>query len=173
MAAPINEGNILVGSGKLEVNIGSGGWDALGGTEDGVEFSCAKEFHDVQGAEAPVTLRKELTQLTGTISCGLLEATLDNLLLMWPGIEDPAGTLTVGTDGTLEHDIQFRFTGKGPAGTTRVILFPKIQSVGDGAHRYSKGASTVINCEFEVMAVWNDDPLPNGKRWEFGTIIDS
>lgn len=169
MSAPVNEGNIIVGSGALKIGLGVAPNTSLGGTEDGVEFTMSKEFHDVEAAEAPVTLRKELTSLTGTISVGLLESTLDNLLLMWPGVEDPAGTVTIGTDGETAHDNQLEFVGKAPNGETRTVTFTKVIDIGDGGHRYTKGANTVIACEFEVLASWNS----SDSRWDFGTIVDA
>ena len=169
MPAPINEGNIIVGAGQLKIGIGVVPDTMLGGTEDGVEFTFSKEFYDVQAAEAGVTLRKELTQVTGTISVGLLESTLDNLLLMWPGSLD-VGTATVGTNGEVAHDNQLEFVGGAPTdSTTRTATFTKVVSTGDGGHRYTKGANTIITCEFEALATWNDID----ERWDFGTIVDA
>ncbi len=168
MAAPINEGKILVGAGKLEVKWSGGTFEEVGGTEDGAEFTLSKDWHDVEAAEAPVTLRKELINATGTVSTGLLEGTLDNLLLSWPGEIDPAGTLTIGTDGDTP-ELELRWTGKAPDGETRVITFERCVSIGDGGHRYTKGANTVINTEFEVLAEWNSGE----SRWDFGTVVDS
>ena len=142
---------------------------SLGGTEDGAEFTGSKEFYDVQGAEAPVTLRKELTQLTPTLTTGLLESTLDNLLLSWPGEESPIGTITIGDDGTVD-EIGLSLVGKSPTGSdTRTYVFWRTVSTGDGGHRYTKGANTVISTEFECLPIWNDVD----ERWDFGQIIDA
>lgn len=178
MPAPVNEGNIIVGSGRLSTSIDDGDtWVEMGGTEDGAEFSMGKEFHDVKAAEAPITLRKELTDLTGSVSTGLLESTLDNLLLSWPGnIEEGApaigdSTATIGTDGETQ-EIQLKFVGKGPEGTTRTIIFPRAVSTGDGGHRYTKGSNTIIGTELEVMPTWDETAFAAAGGWVFGTVVD-
>ena len=240
MAAPVNEGNIIVGSGKLyklfftkiietdatantiqlattptpptfenndvirvwgiheddDGELTVTGWDAgtrkitvaaiatdttnqgylvsyargeseLGGTEDGAEIVGAKEYHDVEGAEAPVTLRKELTSFKPTLNTNLLESTLDNLLLNWPGATS-GGTLTIGTDGETTQ-MGLKLVGKAPQGDTRTYMFWRTVSIGDGGHRYTKGANTIISTEFEMLPIWDY----TNDKWIFGTIVDA
>ena len=149
----------------------SRGGRALGGTDDGTEISGSKDFHDSQAAEAPVTLKKTITQYTGNTTFNLLEATLDNLLLaMGPGDID-LGTLTIAvpSDGHVE-EYGLRLETKGPAGvTTRKYMIPRLVSVGDGGHQYTKGGNTVIATEGEMLPVYNDSI----KKWEFCKIQDS
>lgn len=176
MPAPVDVGKIIVGSGKLEISEDGGtAWTELGGTEDGVELNMSKDFHDTEAAEAPVTLKKTLTNITGTVSTGLLESTLDNLLLSWPGEIDDSATdikeLTIGVEDVDVEEIDVKFTGKGPDGAVRTIHFEKAISIGDGGHTYTKGADTVITTEFEVLADWDDDYGDDG-GWVFGTVED-
>lgn len=168
MAAPVNEGNILVGAGKLEIKVGAAAWKELGGTEDGVEFSLPKEFFDIKAAEAPVTLGKEVTDTKGIINTQLLESTLDNLLLVWPGTV-VGNTLTVSVTNAVAPVIQFRFTGKAPNGLVRTVLFPSVKAISDGAHRRTKGANTSFAVEFEALPIWNTAQ----DRWDFGTMVDA
>ncbi len=167
MSIPVQEGNILVGAGKMEVGPYGGSYSAMGGTEDGVEFSMPKEFHDVEAAEANVVLRKESTKVTATVTTRLLEATLDNLLLSWPGAIS-GSTLTIGTDGIVP-EMQFKFTGKAPAGDTREIEFLRVVSISPSAIRHTKGANAAFDVEFEVLAEWDNGT----EQWIFGTMEDS
>jgi len=168
MTAPVNKENIIVGAGTLACDPAGGtNYSNVGGTDDGVEFASSKDFHDVQAAEAPVTLKKELTNMTGTISTSLIEATLDNLLISWEG-EISGDTLTVATVGNVSEQ-SLQFTGEAPAGATRTYTFPKVVSIGEGGHQYTKGSNTLIEVEFEVLPEWNDTE----SRWEFFTIVDA
>lgn len=167
-AAPVSKENILVGAGKLFQKTGADTWRELGGTEDGTEISLPKEFHDVKAAEAPVTLRKELTDMKGMVSFNMLEATLDNYLLAaGQGAIAPAGTLTVGTDGTVKEE-GFKLVCTGPSGKVRTYTFLRAVATGTAATRRTKGANASIAAEFELLATWNT--VTN--RWDFFTVVD-
>ena len=169
MTAPVNKENIIVGAGTLAHDPAGGtSYSNVGGTDDGVEFSSSKDFHDSEAAEAPVNLKKTITKMVGNVSASLKEATLDNLLIAWEGEITGGDTLTVSTDGSVNEQ-SLQFTGKAPAGATRTYTFPRVVSISAGGHRYTKAQDTLIEVEFEVLPEWND----SAKKWDFFTVVDA
>ena len=169
MPAPTNKENLIIGAGILAHDPAGGtNYSNVGGTDDGVEFSSSKDFHDSEAAEAPVILKKTITKMVGNVSTALKEIALDNLLIAWEGAISGGDTLKVSTDGSVSEQ-SLQFTGKAPSGGTRTYTFPRVVSIGGGGHRYTKSGDTMIEVEFEVLSEWNDST----KKWDFYTIVDA
>ena len=148
----------------------SRGGTSLGGTDDGTEISSNKDFHDSEAAEAPVTLKKTLTKYTGNVNFALKETTLDNLLLAIGHGEVDSGTYTVAvpSDGAVT-EIGIRLEAPGPSGvTTRKYMIPRLVSVGDSAHRYTKAGDTMFAVDGEMLSIWDD----SNKEWVFFKVKD-
>lgn len=182
--------NILVGTGKVEINPTSGtAFDStqftdVGFTVNGVEMNLQPNMVDVQvdqlGDAAKVI--HNTTQLT--IKTTLAEATLNNLAVAWGYANSSSNNLGLTSfitgDGVTTDQVlnlgafavgqalerSLRFTGTNQNGFKRIYVCTRVISMTASAHSYQRGAATVFPVEFRV--------LPDASRTgsEYGTITD-
>lgn len=160
--ADVNVANIIVGAGVLEVDT-----KPVGGTRDGVQMAREAEFLDVTADQYKAVLKKYLISDKRYIRTSLLEATLENLAMVWGGTIDELSptTLKLGLLDPAEHEVTF--TGKINNGT-RVYSHKRAVQIGNGEHSYVKDDVTVIPVEFEILP---DLEAVEGEEW--GTIVDT
>jgi hypothetical protein len=155
----VNLANIIVGAGTLSVAATD-----VGATRDGVQMSREAEFLDVTADQHKATLKKYLTGEKRFVRSSLLEATLENLKIVWGGTI-AAGVLSMALNAE-PAEVAISFAGKGANGKTRTYAHSKAVQVGNGEHSYTKDGETVIPAEFEILP----DLTQSGKEW--GTITD-
>ena len=161
--------NIVVGAGTLKVD-----GVEVGFTEGGVTLTKEGEPYDVTAdQEVGVLDVKEISQ-EYTVETNLLEATLENLKIVWgieSPIETPSGKRVLSFGGLSgpnsyppEHTLEFN--GIGPEKKPRKYVVYRAVSVGESAHSYLKGEKTVIPVTFRCLV---DTDKPRGRRvgyWE-------
>jgi hypothetical protein len=159
--------NILVGAGTLKVD-----GVEIGFTEGGVTLSLEKEFYDVEADQETGILDKKETRQVCSIVTNLLEATLENIKIVW-GIESPIETpsgkkvLSFGGLSGLcsspqEHGLEFN--GCAPNKKQRKFVVYRAVSVETGEHSYLKGEKTVIPVTFQCLM---DTDKPKGRRYGY------
>jgi len=142
--------NIIVGAGTLKVD----GVD-VGYTEDGVSITVEREYYDVEADQSICILEKKKIREKVRLVTNILEATLENLKIVF-GIGNAVATvsgvktLSFGGDtGVAEHLLVF--TGKAPGGFVRTFTAYKAVSIESGEHGYKKGEKTVVPVTFELI----------------------
>jgi hypothetical protein len=159
--------NILVGAGTLKVDDVE-----VGFTEGGVTLSMEKDFYDVEADQETGILDKKETRQVCTIVTNLLEATLENIKIVW-GIETPIETpsgkkiLSFGGLSGLcssppEHTLEFN--GCAPNKKARKFYVYRAISIEAGEHAYLKGEKTMIPVTFQCLM---DTDKPKGKRYGY------
>ena len=143
--------NILVGAGTLKVD------DAdVGFTEDGVTVKYDRGYYDVEADQSLGILEKKKIRQRCTVVTNLLEATLENLKIVWDvenavGSEGGKKTLSFGGDSAVtEHTLEFNGIAPGSSNTRKFYVW-KAVSIEAGEHAYKKGEKTVIPVTFEAI----------------------
>lgn len=161
--------DIIVGSGTLIIDSVD-----VGGTREGVQMSREAEYLDVTADQHKATLKKFLTDEKRFLRTSLLEATIDNLKIVWGGTKatdvGPPATETLSMGIDVEPDEQaLSFVGPAPGDfATRTYTHTKAVQIGTGEHTYSKDGETLLPAEFEILP---DLDATSGEEW--GTIVDS
>ncbi len=157
--------NIIVGAGALSVDSND-----VGGTREGVQMSREAEYLDVTADQHKATLKKFLTDEKRFLRTSLLEATLDNLKILWGGAittdgEDEILSMAIDAEPT-EHALSFVGPAPGSA-ATRTYAHTRAVQIGTGEHTYAKDNETLLPAEFEILP----DLSEPGEEW--GTITDN
>ena len=161
--------NVIVGAGELEVDGVNVGY-----TQDGVTIAYERTIYEVEADQTPCEIKRKRTKEVVTISTTLLEATLENLKMIW-GV---GGTVTSG-DGTSElkfgcespcdePEHALWFSGPGPNCKTRFIEIYKAFSMETGEHSYTKDSVTRIPVVFKAIM---DSTKSAGQK--YGRILDT
>lgn len=159
--------NVLIGAGDLYVD-----GINVGYTRDGVTFAFERTVYDVMADQANAPVKSVKTQEVLNVSTTLLEATLENLRLVW----DIPGTVQVGVgektlffggggDQMTEHEVIF--VGNAPGGYTRTITLWRCVSVESGEHSYQKEEETRVPATFRAL----EDPTKEPGQ-TLGSIVD-
>ena len=182
--------NVLVGTGKLELNPTAGAsFDStqfadVGFTVDGVEINLEPNMVDVEVDQLGDAAKVIHNTTKVTIKTTLAEATLQNLAIAWGYASSATNNLGLASfitgNGTstdlvlnmgafavgaaLERSL--RFTGTNPYGFSRIYVCRRVISVSASAHSYKRGNATVFPVEFRVLP----DSTQTGS--EYGTITD-
>jgi len=167
----LNIGNIIIGAGELEVDGVN-----VGFTREGVKFSYERTILEVEVDQDTSPVKHKRTASAMIVSTNLLEATLNNIKIVW-GISGTTTSLGDGTtelkfgsesscEGETEHELWF--SGPGPDCKTRYVEIYKAYSMEAGEHTYTKAGEVVIPVVFKVLS---DRTKPVGER--FGRILDT
>lgn len=161
----VTPGNILVGIGSFSVD----GVD-IGATFDGVSVEKTLEhfFHEVDQFLDAVDATPTNMQLQ--VSTNIVEATLDNIKLVWNERNVPVGgVLTIGINpDKLEHIITFEGRKPGPGAIgSRQYEFFRAFSVDANEHAVKKDDKVMFPTTFRCLP---DVSKAIGE--EYGTITD-
>jgi len=159
--------NILLGAGTLKVD-----GVEIGFTEGGVTLSLTKDWYDVEAdQEVGILDKKEIREVCNIVT-NLLEATLENIKIVWgisSPIETPSGKkilsfggLSSPYDMAPEHVLEFN--GVAPNKKNRKFTVYRAVSIEAGEHAYLKGEKTVIPVTFQCLM---DTDKPKGRRYGY------
>lgn len=164
----LDEDNVLVGAGDLYVD-----GTHVGYTRDGVTFAFEREVYEVEADQAMNPIKTFRIKERLTIVTNLLEATLENLKIVWDVIgtvETSEGqkALHFGGGGSSLTEHEIIFIGVAPGGFVRTITAYRCVSIESGEHAYVKNEETRIPVTFLAM---EDSDKDEGER--LGSIVDT
>jgi hypothetical protein len=146
--------NTLVGAGAICLD----GVD-IGFTEGGVVVRRDQEINNIMADQVLSPVRKFRTSETFVIATSLLEATLENLRLVYgyPDSQLSGDCLTLGYQNSCfmaEHELVIK--GPGPGCGCRTFVFDRVVAIQSSTeYQLSREDKVVLAVEFEALV--NDD----------------
>jgi len=148
--------NVVIGSATISVN----GTD-LGFTKEGIQLRKERDYVEVMADQVVGLVEKQKSLERFFVKTTLIESLMGNLSLAWDEVPT-SGTLTLGSDTSLEHTVEV--VGKNPAGTNRTYSLDRAISIGTGEVNHARDAEVALEVEFECL---------KDNSGNFGTVIDS
>lgn len=154
-------------------------WRHAGFTSEGLELSYEPDFGDVEVDQLLDSAKLYKQSMRVTLNTTLVEATLENLLMVWaqPGSdltttgEDDEIGIAAGGLGDEPVERALVAVGPGPRSATgdkreRVYHARRVLSVESSAHALRRNEATTFPVSFRLL------PDPNFGRAEYGIIRD-
>lgn len=122
------------------------GWTDCGGTKDGLEYTDASDWAELEVDQLTMTPERRRTKRTITAKTSLAEATLDNLARATSNSAPVAGVMEVD-DGIAAFQPSYDaiiIDGHAPGGKRRRIIIRKTLSTDSVGMSYKKDAQTLV-----------------------------
>lgn len=124
----------------------------MGYTDDeGLTFAPEAEIMDIKAAQRLGTVKRLVTDKSGTFSGNLLQATLDNLAQVIPGATLSSTTLTQDPTSSTLQEISCKLVGVNPDGIVRTYKALYANPVGNG--EVTLNASGLLVQPFELKTI--------------------